>query len=68
MEHGLTTASVVRSPQTTPARRRAQPCIAANQTAADPLISPRDRVQGSGATSALDQGTRHDPVDSPVRA
>jgi hypothetical protein len=51
MEPGLPTASVVRSSQATPARRRGQPCIAANQPAADPLISPQARVQTSGATS-----------------
>jgi dienelactone hydrolase len=43
----------VRSSQATPARRRGQPCIAANQPAADPLISPQGRVQTSGATSGI---------------
>lgn len=51
MKPGLPTASVVRSSQATPARRRGQPCISANQPAADPLISPQGRVQTSGATS-----------------
>ena len=56
VEHGLPTASVVRSSQATPARRRGQPCTEADQTAADPLISAPDRVQTSGATSQIRAG------------
>ncbi len=42
IEHGLPTASVVRSSQATPARRRGQSLHhTAIQTAADPLISAR---------------------------
>ncbi len=56
MRPGLPTASVVRSSQATPARRRGQPCIADHQPAADPLISPLGRVQASGATSLVRPG------------
>jgi IS5 family transposase len=53
MEHGLPTASVARSSQATPARRRGQPCTPQNQPAADPLISPLGCVQTTGATSVV---------------
>jgi hypothetical protein len=41
MEPGLPTASVVRSSQATPARRRGQPCIAANHPQPIHLSHPR---------------------------
>ena len=42
--HGLPTASVVRSSQATPARRRGQPCRVASSTAENPLIQPPGAV------------------------
>lgn len=48
-----TNAAVVRSSLATRALRRGQPCVAAVRPAADPLISPRDGVQTSGATPPL---------------
>ena len=43
-ENGLPTASVVRSSQATPARRRGQPCRIASLTAENPLIQPPGAV------------------------
>jgi putative transposase len=62
VEHGLPTASVVRSSRATPARRRGQPCTETDQTAADPLISDRIVFKEAepllGSVSQLRYGTR----------